>query len=227
LPGHIYHLTQRCHNREFLLRFAVHRNRYRETLRQAADEFDVSLLDYSVTSNHVHLLAFAEEDGQISELMKKAAGQSGQGYNRRKGRSGAFWEGRFHSTMVDSGRYLFECLIYIELNMVRCGVVEHPSGWEWCGYSELMGIRKRYRLLDVDRLLSLLGTEDAVSFRKNLNTALELAIEKRRLERDPRWTESLAVGSEAFVKEVQERLERRRTAMREAGGAWTLRETPG
>jgi hypothetical protein len=29
------------------------------------------------------------------------------------------------------------------------------------------------------------------------------------------------------VKEVQERLERRRTAMREAGGAWTLRETPG
>jgi putative transposase len=96
-----------------------------------------------------------------------------------------------------------------------------------CHNRELMGIRKRYRLLDVDRLLSLLGTEDAVSFRKNLNAALELAIEKRRLERDPRWTESLAVGSEAFVKEVQERLDRRRTAMSEAGGAWTLRETPG
>lgn len=227
LPGHIYHLTHRCHDREFLLRFAVHRNRYRETLRQAADEFDVSLLDYSVTSNHVHLLAFAEQDGQISELMKKAAGESGQGYNRRKGRSGAFWEGRFHSTMVDSGRYLFECLIYIELNMVRCGVVEHPSRWEWCGYSELIGNRKRYRLLDVDRLLSLLGAEDAVSFRKNLNAALVLAIEKRQLERDPRWTESLAVGSEAFVKEVQERVRRRRTVMRETGGAWTLRETPG
>jgi putative transposase len=90
LPGHIYHLTHRCHNREFLLRFAVHRNRYREALRQAVDEFDVSLLDYSITSNHVHLLAFAEQDAQISELMKKAAGESGQGYNRRKGRSGAF-----------------------------------------------------------------------------------------------------------------------------------------
>jgi putative transposase len=186
----------------------------------------VSLLDYSITSNHVHLLAFAEQDAQISELMKKAAGESGQGYNRRKGRSGAFWEGRFHSTMVDVDRYLFQCLIYIELNMVRCGVVEHPSRWEWCGYSELMGIRKRYRLLDVDRLLSLLGTEDVVSFRKNLNAALALAIENRQLERQPCWTESLAVGSEVFVKEVQERVERRRTVMRETAGAWTLQEMP-
>jgi putative transposase len=118
LPGHSYHLTHRCHNRDFLLRFAVHGNRYRERLRQAVDEFDVSLLDYSITSNHVHLLAFAEQDAQISELMKNAAGESGQSYNRRKGRSGGR---RFHSTMVDSDRYLFECLINIDLNMVRCG----------------------------------------------------------------------------------------------------------
>jgi hypothetical protein len=34
------------------------------------------------------------------------------------------------------------------------------------------------------------------------------------------------LGAAAFVMEVQERLERRRTAMTEAGGAWTLRETP-
>jgi hypothetical protein len=33
--------------------------------------------------------------------------------------------------------------------------------------------------------------------------------------------------SETFVKKVQERQERRRTVMRENGGAWTLRETPG
>jgi hypothetical protein len=66
-----------------------------------------------------------------------------------------------------------------------------------------------------------------VSFGKNLNAALVLAIEKRRSERDPRWMKSRAVVSEAFVREVQERLERRRTAMRETGGVWTLRETPG
>jgi putative transposase len=172
----------------------------------------------------VHLLAFAEQEGHVSTLMKKAAGESGQAYNRRKRRSGAFWEGRFHSTMVDSGRYLFECLAYIELNMVRCGEVEHPSQWPWCGYSELMGLRKRYRMLDVARLLNLLGTDDVVDFRKNLNAALALAIGKRQFERDPRWTESVAVGSEGFVREVQDLVDRRRRVIGESAGAWTLRE---
>jgi hypothetical protein len=34
---------------------------------------------------------------------------------------------------------------YIDLNMVRAGVVTHPSAWAWCGYEELVGERQRYR----------------------------------------------------------------------------------
>jgi hypothetical protein len=49
--------------------------------------------------------------------------------------------------MVDTGEYLTLCMAYIELNMVRAGVVSHPSEWSWCGYSELTGARQRYRLL--------------------------------------------------------------------------------
>ena len=73
--------------------------------------------------------------------------------NRRKSRSGSFWEGRYHATMVDSGEYLWQCLKYVELNMVRCGVVGHPRQWEWSGYAELMGGRKRNQLLDAANLL--------------------------------------------------------------------------
>ena len=182
LPGHVYHLTHRCHDREFLLRFALHRNAYREQLRQTVHEFDISLLDYSITSNHTHLLAFAEDEDQISGFIQKADGQFGQSYNRLKQRSGAFWEDRYHSTMVDTGSYLFECLKYIELNIVRCGVVKHPSQWQWSGYSELMGLRKRWRLLDVQRLLMLLGTDDLLGFRKNFDAALELAIQRDELK---------------------------------------------
>ena len=172
LPGRVYHRTHRCHNREFLLRFAVHRDAYRERLRQAVNEFDLSLLDYSVTSNHVHLLPFAEEEPQISGFVKKVDGEFAQDYNRLKQHSSVFWEDHFHSTMVDTGDYLFHCLKYIELTMVRCGVVKHPAQWRWSGYSELMGMRQRYRLLDVDRLLTLLRTDDLAGFRKNLAVAL-------------------------------------------------------
>jgi hypothetical protein len=79
-------------------------------------------------------------------------------------------------------------------------------------------------MLDVARLLNLLGTDDVVDFRKNLNAALALAIGKRQFERDPRWTESVAVGSEGFVREVQDLVDRRRRVIGESAGAWTLRE---
>jgi putative transposase len=36
--------------------------------------------------------------------------------------------------------------------MVRCGAVGHPREWEWVGYHEIMGLRRRYRLIDLDRL---------------------------------------------------------------------------
>jgi len=43
-------------------------------------------------------------------------------------RKGAFWEDRYHATAVEKERHLIRCMIYIDLNMVRAGVVDHPSG---------------------------------------------------------------------------------------------------
>jgi putative transposase len=106
VPGYVYHLTHRCHNRQFLLRFARDRDDYRLRLRQAVGRYDLSVLDYCLTSNHVHLLAFAEDLNQISEFMQKVAGEFGQAYNRRKARTGAYWGDRFHSTMVEPGENL-------------------------------------------------------------------------------------------------------------------------
>ena len=30
-------------------------------------------------------------------------------------------------------------MVYIELNMVRAGMVRHPQQWPWCSYQEWMG----------------------------------------------------------------------------------------
>ena len=125
LPGRTYHLTHRCHNRSFLFRFAKDRTEYCRRLRWAVREFRVSLLAYTITSNHTHLLARAAQAETISAFMQKLEGEFAEYYNMRKRRSGAFWGGRFHSTMIDNGEYLWDCMRYIDLNMVRAGVVEH------------------------------------------------------------------------------------------------------
>ena len=59
--GGIFHLTHRCPNRAFLLRFACDRDAYREMLRRHPQRFGVWLLDYGVTCNHVHLLVSAKK----------------------------------------------------------------------------------------------------------------------------------------------------------------------
>ncbi len=89
----------------------------------------VTVLSYCLTSNHVHILLEAGGKGSISRFMQDLAGTFALHYNRRKGRSGGYWEGRYHATMIDSGPYLWACLLYIDLNMVRAGVVAHPEQW--------------------------------------------------------------------------------------------------
>ena len=72
----------------------------------------------------------------ISNSIQLIAGRSAQQYNRRKARHGAFWEDRYHATAVEVDEHLHRCLVYIDFNMVRAGVVTHPSHWAHSGYRE-------------------------------------------------------------------------------------------
>ena len=224
-----YHLTHRCHGRAFLFRFARDRDVYREMLRRRLSDYRTPLLGYSITSNHVHLLATAVTETRISEMMDALEGDFAQYYNLRKRRSGAFWGGRYSATAIESGVHLWRCLIYIELNMVRTGVVSHPEDWAWCSYRELMGQRRRYRLIDRSHFFEVTGRDpDLESFREDYRCAIEERIEASELHWAAEWANGLAVGSEDYVNEVASRLGNRRCLTREetSGNAWTLREDP-
>jgi REP-associated tyrosine transposase len=226
--GGIFHVTHRCHNREFLLKFALDRGGYRAKLRDHLREFEVALLDYCITSNHVHLLLDAEERRQISGLMRTVAGEFARAYNRRKERMNAFWGDNFHATLVEEGTYLWRCLCYIELNMVRCGQVAHPSQWDWLGYHEIMGQRQRYRVLDLEQLCWRLQTDSLAEVRNNLEAALTEQIAQEQFKREPCWTESLAVGSAGFLERIKPLiLSRQETELVQRDGQiWVLQETP-
>ena len=94
------------------------------------------------------------------------------------------------------------------------------------GYHEIMGERKRNRLLDVGRLCWRLGTDDLGAVRKNLKASLAEALAREQVGREPCWTESLVVGSTGFVKAMQPLvLSRQETEIVEApDGVWSLRD---
>jgi putative transposase len=228
LPGYIYHLTHRCHDRKFLLKCRLDRIEYCTRLRDAARKHRISLLDFSVTCNHVHMAAMCRQVCDISQFMQQLEGEFAEYYNLRKNRSGAFWGERFHCTMIDGGDHLWNCLRYIDLNMVRAGVVPHPLDWQWCGYQELVGLRQRFRLLDLDCLVEMLGLSDRKSFAEIHKQRIMESINNNRLIRQAIWTESIAVGSKAFLKEIIAKTKNRKRLYIASNedGDWYVKENP-
>ena len=120
IPGHIWHITHRCHKREFLLKFTKDRHHWLRWLFEARRRFGLAVLNYMVTSNHIHLLVFDNEGGEvIPKSLQLVAGRTAQQYNERRHRKGAFWQDRYHATAVESGEHLARCLIYIDIHPVK------------------------------------------------------------------------------------------------------------
>jgi len=191
------------------MRFARDRDRYREWLRQGVIRHRVPIYGYCITSNHVHLIAHADNVEAVGNLMHLAAGSTAKQFNLRKERTGAMWQHPYQCTIIEDGRHLLNCLCYVDLNMVRAGVVSHPSEWRWSGHDELTKSRKRYGLLNIDRLLQSLDIVDIKTFKDVYDAAIQNRLEQRQFQRESYWTEALAVGSKRFVEKAQSRYARR------------------
>jgi len=73
------------------------RRRYLYWIFEAKKRFGLSVLNYMITSNHVHLLIKDTGPNVIADSMQLIAGRTAQEYNQRKDRQGAFWEDRYHA----------------------------------------------------------------------------------------------------------------------------------
>ena len=206
IPGQIWHITHRCHQREFLFRFARDRKRWVQWLFEARKRYGLSILNYMVTSNHVHLLVVDDEFDSISRSIQLIAGRTAQEFNRRKRRTGAYWEDRYHATAIECGEHLLRCLVYIDMNMVRAGVVSHPSEWRHCGYHEIQSPPRRYCLIDRNRWVDLAGVTGGEQLSLLHRAWVEESLGAGQNARQPEWSEAVAVGSKGFVDQVKRRM---------------------
>jgi putative transposase len=106
---------------------------------------------------------------------------------------------------VETGEHLARCLVYIDLNMVRAGVVGHPRDWEVSGYREIQSPPLRYRVIDRVALAEVLGVSRPEALSRLHRGWVDVALQSPA-GREDIWTRSLAVGSEAFVRQVQQEL---------------------
>jgi len=106
-------------------------------LLEAKKRFGPCVLDYAVTSNHIHLLVKDTGPNVIAQSMQLIAGRTAQEYNQRKREAGSVLGGSLPCHGYEADEHLHHCLVYIDLNMVRAGVVTHPVKWLHSGYHEI------------------------------------------------------------------------------------------
>jgi putative transposase len=87
--------------------------------------------------------------------------------------------------------------------MVRAGVVKHPINWVHSGYHEIQAPPKRYGVIDLNGLSDLCGFAEVADFQRAHREWVEEALEGDSVTRDDRWSESIAIGSLAFVEKVK------------------------
>ena len=202
--GLVWHITHRCHQRAFLLKFIRDRRRWRHWLFQAKRRYGLCVLNYIATSNHVHLLIADQGKQEIAASMQLIAGRVAQEYNRRKNRKGAFWEDRYHATAVQTDDHLIRCLSYIDLNMVRAGVVNHPYDWEISGYREIQNPPQRRGIIDLTVLGNLTGIASTEQLRSAHLYWAEDAL--KSTAHNPVWTAGVAVGDHCYLEQLKEQL---------------------
>jgi putative transposase len=206
IPDQVLHVTHRCHKQDYLLKFHRDRRNWIRWLFEAKKRYGLQVLNYMVTSNHVHLLVTTTQHDTLQRSMQLIAGRTAQEYNQRKHRKGAYWEDRYHATVVETNEHLWRCLVYIDLNMVRAGVVKHPSEWRDCGYHEIQHPPQRRRIIDRQLLMRLLNINSERELQQAHRQWIETTIASGSLDKDAKWTSSLAVGSEEFVAGIKGQL---------------------
>ncbi len=95
----------------------------------------------------------------LSKFMKELKLRMTLAYNYSSGRTGALWDGRFKSVLVEGGEALRAVAAYIDLNPIRAGLVKRPEDYRWCSYAAALGGMR----------LARAGLQTAISFERRLS----------------------------------------------------------
>jgi REP element-mobilizing transposase RayT len=187
-------------------------------LRQALSRYDAQMLAYCLMGNHYHFVLHTRR-ANLSVLMRHVNGVYTQSVNRRHGKVGHLFQGRFKAILVDRDAYLLEVCRYVELNPVRARIARKPEAWPWSSYRAHVGLAAAPDWLDVAGLHGyVLGrlASTAADHRCAAHRYADLVAAAAEV---PLWDHALRqqiyLGDDAFVERMQALADPRRTAARE------------
>lgn len=111
--------------------------------------------------NHFHLLLQTSKtdiENSVSKIMHCLTNKYSNYANRRNGRIGHLFQGRFYSELLENDSHFLELTRYIHLNPVRAGLVSRPGDYPYSSYRNYLSEKQEgEKLVDTDEVLKWFG----------------------------------------------------------------------
>jgi len=165
----------RGNRREDIFMTDQDRQVFLDALADSCETYQIKLISYVLMSNHFHFLVQTPR-ANLSEFMRHFLVTYTVRFNRRNGRSGHVFQGRFKSLLVDEDEYLLPLSRYIHLNPIRTRQFkkaefskkcEYLKNYPWSSFPGYCYLGKRTKNIDYDWFICTYFGEDTSKGRRD------------------------------------------------------------
>ncbi|OGW38621.1 MAG: hypothetical protein A2Y97_05770 [Nitrospirae bacterium RBG_13_39_12] len=200
--GALYHITARGNERNPIYREEWDYQKFLDILAEPPQRYGILIHGYVLMGNHYHLLIETPK-GNITKVIHYLNATYTGYFNKKYGRVGHLFQGRYKGLLIEKERYLLSVSRYIHLNPVRAGMSGRPEEYKWSSYPEYIGREKKNKWLTSEWILGQYSREEAKA--KRLYKAF--VDEGLTLRENPfeDLKAGLILGSEDFMDEIKKK----------------------
>ncbi|MCF7878166.1 MAG: transposase [Candidatus Omnitrophica bacterium] len=127
----LLNVTSRGNNKKTIFKKNIDYIIFKNLLLRFATECKIKVYHYCLMPNHIHLTVKISNKESLSKAMHKLQLSYFYHFKKRYKYVGRFWQGRFHSKLIENELYLLTAGLYIEANPVRTKLTKEPSQYRW------------------------------------------------------------------------------------------------
>jgi putative transposase len=210
VSGFVHHVLVRGNNGQTVFSDDQDKQFFVELLASCVSEWRVSLHAFVLMPQQFQLLLTPRNEMGIPKLMQALGRRYASAFNRRHGRTGTLWEGRYRSCILEPGRHLLDCMVWMDTQPMGQHLVAHARDFAWSTCRHHLGLETRGFVTPHAQYWQLGNTPFAreAAYAAKLDAGLSLAQAEQWREHAARgWV----VGSPGFVLELQKLTPRRLT----------------
>ncbi len=153
-----------------------------ETLKRVTPlvENSFSLICYCLMPNHFHLILKQNAEIPTSKLLTRICTSYAAYFNKKYGRVGHVFQGRFKQKFIENDSYLLWLSAYIHQNPCIGKISVSPADYKWSSYGEYLNPSLSSRICDKSVVLHQFGNpQDFFNFTEESYKIIE---ERKKIE---------------------------------------------